>query len=173
MRLAPLFLLMLVASPAFAAPDAAPWDYDGGPGRSDCTQCHFDAEPFLQSDELRIEGLPTPIMPTKTYLFALHIEFDALVTAGFLITAEMNGAPAGEFQPADERTASNGAALRSTLVGARQAAKGAAQWTFRWTAPAHFDGPVTFYVAANASNDDASALGDQIFLSRFEADSAD
>jgi hypothetical protein len=161
--------LALITTPAIAAPEGAPWTHDGGPGRPDCSACHFDAEPARQSDSLVLHGLPASLRSGASYELSLEIKDEALLTAGFLITAEMKGRPAGLFAPADERTAANGAALRSTKRGVVQAEQGAARWIFRWTAPRSIVGPVTFRVAANASNDDASALGDKIFISAFEA----
>ncbi|MEX0645638.1 MAG: choice-of-anchor V domain-containing protein [Parvularculaceae bacterium] len=172
MRLA-LLVLAIFVQPALAAPEGAPWDQDGGPGRLDCTQCHFDAKPVRQSEALRLEGLPAAIKADVTYELTLVVENASLMTAGFLMTSEVDGDPAGRFQATDNRTAVNGAAIRSTKDGVRQSTPDKARWTFRWTAPAGLDGSVTFYVAANASNDDASAFGDQIFLSTFETNSAD
>jgi hypothetical protein len=40
---------------------------------------------------------------------------------------------------------------------------GSVRWRATWCAPAD-SVPVVLHVAANASNDDASALGDRIFL---------
>jgi hypothetical protein len=37
-------------------------------------------------------------------------------------------------------------------------------WTIEWTAPAGATAPVQFNVAANASNNDDSPLGDYIYL---------
>jgi hypothetical protein len=165
-------VLALVASPALAAPEGAPWNQDGGPGRLDCTQCHFDGKAIRQSEAVHLDGLPAAVVAHETYELSLNIEYSDLITAGFLITAESGGRPAGAFQPIDTRTSANGAALRSTREGLRHGAPGSAKWTFRWTASASVDGPITFYVAANASNDDASAFGDQIFLSTFEAKTA-
>jgi hypothetical protein len=164
-------VLALVGSPALAAPEGAPWTQDGGPGRPDCTQCHFDGKAIRQSQAVYLDGLPAAVVAHETYELSLNIEYSDLITAGFLITAESGGRPAGAFQPIDNRTSANGAALRSTKEGVRQETPDKARWTFRWTAPAR-DGPVIFYVAANASNDDASAFGDQIFLSTFEVKSA-
>ena len=165
-------VLALVASPALAAPEGAPWTQDGGPGRPDCTQCHFDGKAIRQSQAVYLDGLPAAVVAHETYELSLNIEYSDLITAGFLITAESGGGPAGAFQPTDNRTSANGAALRSTKEGVRQETPDKARWTFRWTAPARIDGPVIFYVAANASNDDASAFGDQIFLSTFEVKTA-
>jgi hypothetical protein len=43
-------------------------------------------------------------------------------------------------------------------------ATGANAWTIEWTAPSPAAAPVQFNVAANASNNDDSPLGDYIYL---------
>jgi hypothetical protein len=161
-----LAALLVVCGEAVAAPEGAPWDHDGGPGRRDCSLCHFDSEAARQAQALSLEGLPAKACAGATYQLSLHLDDPALKSAGFLITAEMSGRGAGAFAAIDARTEANGAALRSTKAGVRQETK-PARWEFRWTAPASIDGPIIFYVAANASNDDASAFGDKIFLSSF------
>lgn len=45
---------------------------------------------------------------------------------------------------------------------------GATEWKFDWIAPSQNDGPVTFYVAAIAANNDASDLGDFTYTSTYE-----
>ncbi len=38
------------------------------------------------------------------------------------------------------------------------------QWTFTWTAPANYAGPITFYFAGNDGNNNNDDAGDQIYL---------
>ncbi|HRI34153.1 MAG TPA: T9SS type A sorting domain-containing protein [Saprospiraceae bacterium] len=45
---------------------------------------------------------------------------------------------------------------------------GATEWKFDWIAPSQNDGPVTFYAAAIAANNDASDLGDFTYTSTYE-----
>jgi hypothetical protein len=56
-----------------------------------------------------------------------------------------------------------GSLVQHTEHGTAAERDGANQWTFEWTAPPAGAGPVSFHTAANASNDDASALGDFIY----------
>ena len=49
-----------------------------------------------------------------------------------------------------------------TSMGSRISSPGSNTWTVEWTAPSA-DTPVQFNIAANAANDDASALGDFIY----------
>jgi hypothetical protein len=50
-----------------------------------------------------------------------------------------------------------------TAAGTLGTTRGALQWSVEWIAPAHAPAPVQFDTAANASNDDASPLGDFIY----------
>jgi hypothetical protein len=159
----------LLAAPASALPDGADWSHDGGPGRPDCSACHFDAAPLRQDARLTLVGLPERIEPGAGYDLVLTLSAETLKVAGFVLRAEMNGAEAGVFEPLSEGLEAKGGALRSTASGARPQAPGRAVWRFRWIAPEKFAGPVRFYVAANAGNDDLSPFGDQVFLSAFEA----
>ncbi len=158
-----------MAATAQAMPGAVPWDHYGGPGRPDCTACHFDAEAIAQSPALRLEGLPERAVSGNTYELALSLKADGLLTAGFLIGAEAHAsqgrdASAGDFLSADNRTQAGEGALRSTAEGARPAARGVTEWRFSWHAPENFVGTVTMHIAGVAANDDLSPLGDRVHL---------
>ncbi len=52
--------------------------------------------------------------------------------------------------------------------GTNPTENGATEWKFDWIAPSQNDGPVTFYAAAIAANNDASDLGDFTYTSTYE-----
>ena len=54
--------------------------------------------------------------------------------------------------------------VQHNLAGSRVAATGENSWTIDWTAPVSASAAVQFNVAANASNNDDSPLGDYIYL---------
>jgi hypothetical protein len=54
--------------------------------------------------------------------------------------------------------------VQHNLAGSRVPETGANTWTIDWTAPAEPAAAVQFNVAANASNNDDSPLGDYIYL---------
>ena len=54
--------------------------------------------------------------------------------------------------------------VQHNLAGSRVAATGANSWTIDWTAPETLAASVQFNVAANASNNDDSPLGDYIYV---------
>lgn len=168
-----LALLCGVAGAARAMPGAMPWDHAGGPGRPDCTACHFDRPAVEPSAALRLSGLPENIVPGKAYDLRLRLKADGLVTAGFLLRAESGrageeGTGSGAFLPADGRAEAKDGAIRSTEAGARQKSSGAAEWRFSWRAPDDLAETLTFYLAAVAGNDDESPLGDRVHLRQIE-----
>jgi hypothetical protein len=59
--------------------------------------------------------------------------------------------------------------VQHNLAGSRTATSGVNTWTIEWTAPAAPAGPVQFNVAANASNNDDSPLGDYIYLKTMQS----
>lgn len=158
-----VLLVISLAAPslALARPDGAPWDHDGGPGRPDCTACHFDGAPTRgEPSPFMLEGLPATARPGASYSLRLRIDDPSVARAGFLMTAEANGAPAGAFMVSDATTQAHGAAIRSVDAAP-------AGWRFTWTAPPALAGDVMFYLAANAADDDASPFGDRIHLAVF------
>lgn len=54
--------------------------------------------------------------------------------------------------------------VQHNQTGSRAATQGTNTWTMAWTAPSAAAGPVQFNVAANASNNDDSPLGDYIYV---------
>jgi len=54
--------------------------------------------------------------------------------------------------------------VQHNLQGSRTATPGSNAWTIEWTAPTPATVPIIFNVAANASNNDDSPLGDYIYL---------
>lgn len=170
-RRALLCAAVLAATPAAATPNGAAWSYDGGPGRSDCAECHFDSAPRRQDAALVLHGLPESIAPGRAYDLTLRLSAKGTRKAGFLLRAEFEDVEAGRFEPLEEGLEAKGGALRSTAP-APPNADGEIVWRFRWIAPDDVGARALFYVAANAANDDQSPFGDQIFLSVFEAPGA-
>jgi hypothetical protein len=121
---------------------------------------------------LRLDGVPARYAPGQLYRISVRLARAEMAAAGFQMSArfasgEREGAQAGEWRSLDERvrtvTAQGLQFIQQTALGA-ESAPGATQWTVEWMAPPAAWGPVEFDVAANASNDDASALGDFIYL---------
>jgi hypothetical protein len=96
--------------------------------------------------------------------------------AGFEISArfasgEQRGRQAGSWRALDDRVqiirSETDAALlfvQHNGAGSVPANPGSASWTMEWAAPDSAMDDVQFNVAANAANDDASPLGDYIYV---------
>jgi hypothetical protein len=54
--------------------------------------------------------------------------------------------------------------VQHNLAGSRTPTSGSNTWTIEWTAPSPVSAPVQFNVAANATNNDDSPLGDFIYV---------
>lgn len=161
----------VAAVPAVIAfPDGAPWEAAGGEG---CVECHFDAPPAESSAALSIRGLPSEASPGARYPLTVRLEDDALVNAGFLLSAwqaagGIGSAEAGSFEAVDEKVATAGARARSSEKGSRPASAGVAEWDVIWHAPAALESPILFELWANAGNDDKSPFGDATHRRVFE-----
>ena len=162
----------------------------GGFGEQSCHLCHLDNPINAPGGSLTIEGVPKLFMPGDTYAITVTISRDGLRRGGFEIGArfasgKQKGRQAGAWRLLDDRVqlipgavdhvvtpgaqppVSQGAGLvfvQHNLAGSRAAVRGKNSWTIDWIAPAPATSPVQFNVAANASNDDDSPLGDYIYL---------
>jgi hypothetical protein len=144
--------------------DGPPPNMAGGFGGETCRMCHT-GNPIDQSGgALRITGLPASYRLGVTYPIAVTLTRDALYIGGFQMTARTRaGQSAGTWRALDDRTKVAGPFIQHTLRGSRAAADGENRWAVEWTAPDSALGEVVFNAAGNASNDDASALGDFIY----------
>ena len=81
-----------------------------------------------------------------------------------------DGRQAGSLQPVDERVAvmqgEDGEIqyAHHSEVASLPSSRDEISWALRWIAPEFSVASVAFHVAANAGNDDASSLGDFIYL---------
>jgi hypothetical protein len=148
----------------------------GGFGEQSCHLCHLDNPLNAPGGQLDIEGTPPVYAAGETYRITIAIAREGLRRGGFEIAArfasgKLRGRQAGTWKPLDERvqlipgaTDKTLTFVQHTLAGSRAPAPGSNRWTIDWEAPASAAGPVQFNVAANASNNDDSALGDYIYV---------
>jgi hypothetical protein len=146
----------------------------GGFGEMTCQQCHWENPLNEPSGRLTLEGIPETYTPGEQYLITVRVARPDLGRGGFQLSARedslaMNaGANAGTLAPADQFTqtvqddARRVTYAQHTRAAATAATPGAATWRVQWTAP-DTRVAVVFHAAANASNDDASPLGDFIY----------
>jgi hypothetical protein len=165
------FCLLLAASHAgYCYEDGAPPGHTGGFGEPDCALCHSDSDKNPPEGSLEIDGLPDRYSPGVRYDFAVVLQHPELRSGGFqLAIRSADAKPAGKVIAVSGRTRVVTEAGRSYLQHSKEGRKperdGAIRWIVQWIAPwsAAPASTVYLHVAANAANDDISALGDYIF----------
>jgi hypothetical protein len=134
-----------------------------------CYQCHWDNLLNDPAGRISLSGITETYYPGERYLITVAIAHPELVKGGFQMSARFeDGRNAGAFRNVDELTAvvpdEDGRIryIQHTAMGSRKVTGGKTQWEVEWTAPSA-GGAVLFHLAANASNGDASPLGDFIY----------
>lgn len=148
----------------------------GGFGEQTCRLCHFDNPLNAPGGTLTLAGVPAAFTPGSVYPITVTIAHEDMRRGGFEIAArfasgKQKGRQAGTWKLTDNRTQLIPGAVdkaltfvQHNLAGSRTATAGANSWTIEWTAPSDASAPVQFNVAANASNNDDSPLGDYIYV---------
>jgi hypothetical protein len=174
---APLTIFLIAAPIAGLAFKEGPYpNVTGGFGEQSCHLCHLDNPINAPGGSVTLEGVPERYAPGQTYEVTVTISRDGLRRGGFEIAARFasgrqRGRQAGAWKPLDDRVQLIPGAVdkvltfvQHNLAGSRVRSTGANRWTIAWTAPTPSTAPVQFNVAANASNNDDSPLGDYIYL---------
>jgi len=170
--------LILIAMPlAASAFKEGPYpNVTGGFGEQSCHLCHLDNPVNAPGGSVTLDGIPPSFSAGQTYSITVTVNRDGMRRGGFEIAArfasgKQKGKQAGVWKPLDARVQLIPGAVdkvltfvQHNLAGSRVAATGANSWTIDWTAPPSAAVPVQFNVAANASNNDDSPLGDYIYL---------
>jgi hypothetical protein len=170
--------LILIGLPlAVAAFKEGPYpNVTGGFGEQSCHLCHLDNAINAAGGSVKLDGIPPAFAAGQTYPITVTISREGMRRGGFEIAArfasgKQKGKQAGVWKPLDARVQLIPGAVdkvltfvQHNLTGSRVAATGTNTWTIEWTAPTPSTAPVQFNVAANASNNDDSPLGDYIYL---------
>jgi hypothetical protein len=148
----------------------------GGFGEQTCRLCHFDNALNAPGGSLTLVGVPAAFTPGVAYPITVTLAREDMRRGGFEIAArfasgKQKGHQAGVWKLTDNRTQLIPGAVdkkltfvQHNLAGSRTATAGSSSWTIEWTAPPDAAAPVQFNVAANASNNDDSPLGDYIYV---------
>lgn len=157
----------IAAGSAVAYENGSPPAYTGGFGEQDCRACHSDYDLNEGDGRLKLEGWPDSYRAGKRYRVTLTLMNPSLQSAGFQASVRSeSGVQSGTLSAVGERVQrieSDGIEyLQHTGDGRFSDEPGSISWTFEWLAPESGDAAV-LNVAANASNDDLSALGDIIY----------
>ena len=170
--LVPAGALLLACPIALAAYREGPLpNMAGGFGDADCHSCHFDKPLNAPGGHVALD-VPATYTPGQTYPLTVTLERAGIERGGFEIVARFANGPAKGQQagtwvvPQDGRlqtipSAGDPALLfvQHTTAGTTTKTPGTIKWSMEWKAPQNA-APVQFNVAANASNDDASPIGE-------------
>jgi hypothetical protein len=159
--------LLLAAQSGICYEDGAPPGHTAGFGEPDCSLCHSDGDRNPPNGTLRVDGVPECYVGNAEYELAVVLEHPDLRSGGFqLAIRSADGEPAGRVIPVSARARVVAQAgqdyLQHSKDGRKPEREGMIRWAFRWIAPPAA-GPLLLHIAANAANDDISALGDFIF----------
>ena len=179
LRVAIVILLASVAAYAYVTgPDAS---YTNAPGDiGNCVSCHDTFHEInIGPGSVRIEDLPSVYTPGQDYTIKIIAQQSGRNKFGFQLTAiDMSGNRAGMLLPIDANTQLNSDTglngrqyIQHTQAGTSAPIAGSRTWQARWTAPASDVGPVRFYVAGNAANNDGTNQNDYIYTNSRLSDS--
>lgn len=165
MKTFPAFLVsVLITSTVFASSGGAPAGRAGDPpGNSNCTACHSGTV-NSGSGTLGLTPL-SQYTPNETYDLTITLTDDGQLRWGFqLIPKDDNADPQGTLIVTDDtNTRLNSGYLTHTSTGTFQGSTDGGEWSFQWTAPAAGTGPVTFFLAGNAADNNRQTSGDNIY----------
>ncbi len=165
-----VLLLLFVAGNGnvFAFSFDPPDELTGAPGEGNCTQCHAGNTLNAGGGSLMLE-VPETYLPGEVYSIIVKLSRSGQSRWGFEMTAlNSNGARAGTFAKIDPFTQvsemNSKQYVQHTLVGTAPDRRNAIAWVFNWTAPSTDVGPITFYAAGNAANNNGGPAGDYIYI---------
>ena len=178
MRIVAPFAVLLFGLPVVASAfKEGPYpNVTGGFGERSCHLCHLDNPVNAPGGSVTLEGVPASYAAGQTYPITVRVAREDVRRAGFEIAArfvsgKLKGRQAGSWRVLDARAQLIPGAVdkaltfvQHNLAGSRTTTPGSNTWTIEWTAPSPVSAPVQFNVAANASNNDDSPLGDYIYL---------
>jgi hypothetical protein len=175
--LVPVAAFVIALTMAVSAFKEGPYpNVTGGFGEQTCHLCHLDNPVNAPGGAVALSGIPPAFVPGQTYPITVTISRQGLRRGGFEIAArfaggKQKGRQAGSWRLLDARAQLIPGAVDKALTfvqhnqtGSRTATPGENTWTMEWTAPPAETGAVQFNVAANASNNDDSPLGDYIYV---------
>ncbi len=164
-------LLLVGPSSVFAFRNGPPPERNGSTDSDgfSCQVCHGTT---TGPGSVQIIGAPTTYQLGEFYNLTVRVQDDTKLGAGFQISAEdAGGAHAGFLIVADlTNTKLNFEYVDHTAAGVGNAVSNwaslgnAAEFDVLWEAPATDMGPITFWAAGNAINNNFSNSGDIVYL---------
>ena len=169
------WVVLLLQTPAFGFRTGPPSGFNGSTasGGTSCRVCHGNA---VGVGSVTILNAPLNYVPGATYDLTVRVQDDTKLGGGFQISVEdPAGNHAGLLIVTDPiNTQENLEWVNHTITGVDNAVDNwaalgnAAEYNVRWQAPECI-GPVTFWVAGNAINNNNSSTGDTIYLNSVDS----
>ncbi|MEJ6736849.1 MAG: T9SS type A sorting domain-containing protein [Flavobacteriales bacterium] len=159
----------------YANSGGSPGGKTSSPGDvSNCTQCHSGTinSGSAVSGIVAAGLLTSGYVPGQTYTITGSISEAGITEFGFELTAEKDAdnSKVGTFILTDAvntKFVNSSNAVSHTAVGTTPLVTGVATWSMDWTAPTVGTGDVTFYAAFNATNNNGTTVGDNIYSKSF------
>jgi hypothetical protein len=159
---------------ALAFSGGPPPGFTGAPGEGNCTECHdsFGEVTNRGGGALTITH-PPRYEAGQRLKITVELGQPGQMRWGFQLTAlTATNEPVGEFIITDANRTQVIAGEDARMYvehgadGTFPGTKDGAEWTFDWIAPETDRGPITFYAAGNASNNDDTRLDDWIYTTQ-------
>lgn len=184
MKRAKLILVLLTSvTVVYGFSSGPPAGSTGAPGENPraCTTCHTGSPNPDTRGSITIGGAPASYVPGQRYTLTVTVSHPDADRRrwGFQLTAlTQNG-----NQPAGTLVVTNSSLTRlvvggpgrnrqyieHTTLGTRSGLTGGTSWSFDWIAPSQDVGPVIFYAAGNAANNNGASTGDKIYVTAVAA----
>ncbi len=164
-----ILIIFSFSESVFTYSGGAPTGHTGAPGEVDCSSCHSgNANSGLGSINISISGNPTDYVPGQTYQVTVSVNDSFSTELGFQATVveDMTSQGAGILSVGTFNQVSistSGGKYYANHDGSTGTIQLGRSWTFNWIAPAAGTGSITFYAAGNASNNNGSSSGDEIY----------
>ncbi|MBM3242616.1 T9SS type A sorting domain-containing protein [Candidatus Poribacteria bacterium] len=164
-----IVLVFAVQGIVLAFAGGPPDGYTGAPGESTCVDCHSSFPVNSGPGILSLSGVPSVYTPGSEYQITVNLSQTGQKRWGFELTVlDAGNNKAGTITVTDSTHTQKSAPGREyikhksvgTYAGTPDASPG---WTFNWTAPGTDIGPVRFYAAGNAANNNSATSGDFIY----------
>ncbi len=164
-----VFVLLVISFTSYTNLTGPTPGNTNAPGETNCTSCHIGI-PITEGnnwDNIELNLPQEGYVPGNTYDLTLSYAETGVVRKGFQLTALNNvNTLAGTLIRSGTGTLATTSQGR-TYINHNSIGTSQSSWNLRWVAPSSGTGMVTFYVAINASNNDNTTNGDQIYLKKF------
>lgn len=148
--------------------------HSGAPGEQTCTACHAPGNGGSGSLAITGDLVPNGYIAGQAHNMSVTITHSGSSKFGFnLVALDTNNASIGTLTAGTGSQVLNGPSSRKNLThtnaGTASSTAGTKTFSFTWTAPTNYFGPVTFYASGNATNGDGTSNGDFVYTGTLTA----